>query len=515
MPTYFLDSASGAAPFAVSTAYAVGAKMVIALGDTGANYLVARAYIWECTTAGTSDTVNPTWPATVTADTTTVTSGTAVFTARSPLTWANAAIYLLYAIASAGASGDVVKVSKTHIEPLTASTTYTFGAKIAVICVDKTAADAPAIMDGTAGYIGHKTAGYNITISGTGFPYLYGISFNVAAGGSSSITLGGAGSAGNYIYDNCRFDLASNTNAGARLFLGTSATNSESWIKLIKPSIVFGSTGQRIAINQSVMWVGGQILDLGILPATLFVPTATGSADLHIEGADLYGVTGMLFDNFTTSILRAKIINTRIRPGVTVLADQTALMAGAEVWLHNTSSGNFPYAFGHYNALGSTVAELSPYANDGAKHDGVEGVVWKIAASTNASIHTPYVSPWIDRYYKGDGTTAITPSLEILRNDSATALTDAQVWGEWSFQAAIGPQSSFVNDGMALLGSAAVQDAGSGLANWTGASATAWSGKLVSPSITPANYAGYIRARVCVGYQTGSLYVDPLIRGVV
>ena len=56
-----------------SIAYALGAIVrPVSVGD-------ANEFIYECTTAGTSGTAEPTWP---TTDGATVTSGTAVFTAR-------------------------------------------------------------------------------------------------------------------------------------------------------------------------------------------------------------------------------------------------------------------------------------------------------------------------------------------------------------------------------------------------------------------------------------------------
>ena len=110
------------------------------------------------------------------------------------------------------------------------------------------------------------------------------------------------------------------------------------------------------------------------------------------------------------------------------------------------------------------------------------------------------------------GTSAIQPYLEILRDGSTTAYTDAEVWADFSVQNNTGfTLSSIVNDRAAPLAAGTAQDNGVGLSGWTGESGTAWSGKLVSPSVTPAE-VGDLRARVCVGAPSLTVYVDPRIR---
>jgi hypothetical protein len=115
------------------------------------------------------------------------------------------------------------------------------------------------------------------------------------------------------------------------------------------------------------------------------------------------------------------------------------------------------------------------------------------------------------------GTSGITPRFEILRDGSATAYTDAQVWGEFSAKVTSGStQATFYNDRQALADwaagtTASDQAAGAGLGSWTGESGTAWSGKVDSGStITPAEN-GHIRGRVVVGVASSTFYVNPQI----
>ena len=83
------------------------------------------------------------------------------------------------------------------------------------------------------------------------------------------------------------------------------------------------------------------------------------------------------------------------------------------------------------------------------------------------------------------------------------------VWGEFSYQGTSGCRSStIVNDRVTLLGTPAAQATGMGTGSWTGESGTAWSGKLApASSITPAEI-GELRARVCVGLASATVYVD-------
>jgi hypothetical protein len=66
---------------------------------------------------------------------------------------------------------------------------------------------------------------------------------------------------------------------------------------------------------------------------------------------------------------------------------------------------------------------------------------------------------------------------------------------------------------MALSGTPAAQTTGAlGAGDWTGENATSWFGKLHTTStITPAEI-GMLRARVCVGLASATVYVDPYIR---
>jgi hypothetical protein len=212
---------------------------------------------------------------------------------------------------------------------------------------------------------------------------------------------------------------------------------------------------------------------------------------------------------------RASILirNTNVPASVAWFAAQTpASKASNELIVLNCASGDDHYFFGYYNALGSLVAITGKYVSGGAKYDGTNGVSWQIDTTSVASFGTPFVTPWIDLYHSG--TAAITPRLEILRDGSATAYDNDEVWAEFSYQGTTGStKATIVDDRMAVGGTPAAQTASSlGAGDWTGEGGTAWFGKLNTTStITPAEI-GMLRARVCVGLASATVYVDPYIR---
>jgi hypothetical protein len=206
------------------------------------------------------------------------------------------------------------------------------------------------------------------------------------------------------------------------------------------------------------------------------------------------------------------LVNCKLPTSFVMRAADGTHKAQGEVTLYNCASGDTHYHIAHADAMGSTIVETTIVANDGASPDGgTTRTSWRITTTANATFFTPYISPWFDRYHTG--TTAITPFMEILRDGSATAYDNDEVWGEWSYQGTSGStMSTLISDRMAPLATPAAQDNGVGLSGWAGESGTAWSGKLqATSSITPAEI-GYLRGRVVVGLPSATVYVDPTIR---
>ena len=187
-----------------------------------------------------------------------------------------------------------------------------------------------------------------------------------------------------------------------------------------------------------------------------------------------------------------------------MLATQTNLnRSSAEVYVFDCASGDTHGLFGYANAMGSVVSDTGIYFTAGAAAQS-----WKIVTTANCSFYTPFETPWFGYY--NTGTSAITPYVEILRDGSATAYQDDEVWMDIAAKVTTtSTLATLYSDRMMLLGTAANQDAGAGLGSWTGEGGTAWSGKLaLGSSITPAEN-GHIQARIVVGEPASTVYADP------
>ena len=422
-------------------------------------------------------------------------------------TWTGAYATFGAAVTAATTAGDSILISDEHYEDLSVDTTYTYGAtNLKIIVVDHQNTATASAMDYTNSWIGHKTLNRGIIHSAADKKiFMHGVCFAVT--GSDSFTFGG---------DGAHFDIedAILRNGNNNMLFG--AGDTQLYICLKNTDIVLNSSNTANYINIAADFVmeGGSITNVSSMPSMLsrVMFTDPGGCTIEFNGVDLSEISSTLVGDCSVAAARFKFVNCQLHASVTVLNTQTNLnKSSAEVEVFNCSSGDTHYHFGHYNMLGSTVMETGIYANDGALYDGTNHVTWKIVTTGDCTFYHPYVSPWMEQYHSG--TSAITPSLEIVRSGSATAYQNDEVWGEFSYQGTSGyPLAKFADDRMAVLGTPANQDTGAlGAGDWTGENATSWFGKLVSPSITPLEI-GMLRARVCVGEPTTTVYVDPTIR---
>lgn len=431
--------------------------------------------------------------------------------------WTNAYTAFASAVTAANADGDIIKVHKTHQDELAADTTYTFTNSVQVICVDKDASDALAVM-GTGGWIGKSaTTSYAISIAGTAAKplYVYGITLRNAAATNKAISILTTAADTSITLESCYFWLGT-TSSTARVFLGpNNIAGGVIGLCVVNCTFRFGSTGQGISVNGAARFIGGSVSADGSLPSTFFMEGASPriGIDVIVDGMDLSALgSSTLVGDHTNTTAVYRFENCKLGASFVALATQSAYGQAVEAYLYNCDSGDVHYAFGHYNALGSCVAYTAIYANDGPTYDGTNEFSWRIDTSAKASYGLPYVSPWTSTYHSG--TSAITPRLEILRDGSATAYYDDEVWGEFSYQGTSGyPLATLVNDRMAPLGTRAAQASSSlGSGDWTGEGGTAWFGKLTPAStITPAEI-GELKARVYVAVASSTVYIDPQIR---
>lgn len=433
-------------------------------------------------------------------------------------TWAKAATSLQTALTAASSGSDRIIIRYNGVPTadaeLSADTTYTAAADVAVITArnDGGSAFTPTPM-GESNWIGNSTVFRSITIGGGFVIAFIGVTFRISGNVVDNFV---AATTDNqlFILKNSRIDML-NAATGSRMRLGASGSASinSAWI-LEGCTLRFGSAGQGIEVGGNGAMVNCTISAAGSSPDALFqFPALEQGGYYEFHGCDFSPVTGTLFGSSSAGARRFKLYACSLAAGVVVLAPQAVSnQSPIDVEILDCAAGDVHYQMGFHNALGSLVVDTGIYANDGAQYDGTNRCSWKIVTTALASRQNPFQTPWISKYHTG--TSAITPSFEILRDGSVTAYTDAQVWGEWSAKLTSGSvRASVVSDRGEVGATAAAQGAGVGLSGWTGNSATAWSGKLApASSITPAEI-GDICARVCVGAPSATVYVDPTIRG--
>ena len=427
--------------------------------------------------------------------------------------WINAYTAFGSAVTAATTAGDTILVHYTHQEQLTVDAEYVIGAdSVKVVSVDKDSSDAPTVM-GTGGWIGNSTLNRAVYIqSPNRKTYLYGITLRVGDGGSDACGLnsagGAAGDGGSIIAEQCYLWI--NNTAGSTIALGGRG-DSQSFTKLVNCTLRFGATGNTISVGNRIVIEGGGISSAGSAITTVF--TGTALADNSGTSVDVMGfdfsaasATATMLGNNTVTPTTLKLSQCKLPTGaITYLATQTNVnRSSGEVYVFDCASGDTHGLFGYHNPLGSVVSDTGISYTSGAA-----GQSWKIVTGSAATFFTPFETPWISWY--NAGTSSITPRIEILRDGSATAYNNDEVWGEFSAKTTTGfTLASLYSDRMAVLGSPAAQD--SGTDTWDGENATHWAGKVNSGSaITPAE-AGDIRARVCVGLASATVYVDPFIR---
>lgn len=424
--------------------------------------------------------------------------------ANDGTSWANAFQTYAAAVAAASSDGDIILSSHTGTEDLSGNTTYTYLAHIAVISVDKSS-DTPTPM-GTTGYVGNNSASRSITLSGAKKVYHFGMTFRTASTASAPITVASADGAHHEFEQS--YLWVGTTQTGSHLLTGGSASGGNYYARFKDCTFRFGATAQQFQVGSRCDVEGGSIATAGSAPTNFVQIRAVNAHLVRFEGFDAsHAGSGNLVGDFTGGAAIAVFSRCKLGASFVMLASQTvANLSSGEVFLFDCDSGDVHIRFGHANALGSTVIDTGIFFTTGDA-----ALSWKIVTTSAANFYTPYCSPWVDWY--NATLSAQTPYFEILRDGSATAYQNDEVWPEFAVKNNSGsPLSSIVSGRMALLGSPANISAGAGLGSWTGEGGTAWSGKLDGAgSVTPAE-VGHLRGRICVGEPSITLYADPQIR---
>jgi hypothetical protein len=180
--------------------------------------------------------------------------------------------------------------------------------------------------------------------------------------------------------------------------------------------------------------------------------------------------------------------------------------------MHNCDSADTNYVLWIEDAFGSIKHDTGVY-NDAGATNGTTRISWKMVSGADAEYPNQTLrSGEIVQWNEITGST-LTVTVEILRNDSTTALKNDEIWLEVQYLGTSGvPLGSFATDCKAdVLATAADQDTST--ASWTGLAAPpggSYKKQKLSVTITPQE-KGYIHAVVCLAKASTTVYVDPLL----
>ena len=505
-----------AAVWVLSTAYVVGDRVVATTSAIASR----RALVFECTTAGTSGGTEPSWSTTVGG---TQTDNTVTWTVRDVTSWDNATINF-FRIGDSDSNnllaGDQIFVGDEHTEAGTVATVFdapatTITNPLLLVCVNDTGDPASPTTLATTAVIGSAN-GISIDIRGIAI-YIYGITFSVGNGGASAANLAlGAATARSHIeLENCALRL-NNTSTTSLIRVGASSGSAPARIRLRNTTVQFGSVSQAIGGGCALfLWEDTPSAIVGAtLPTSLFRPTSGSGGQVIMRGIDISAIgsgESLVVTSAAASTQRAMdflLQNCKIDSALDII-DVTAealTLGDYTVTLVSTSDTDATINFYRETAI-ATIQEETTLVRSGGASDGTTTYAWKVVTTAVGSRQISEALPTIATWNQDVGS-PVTATVEIL-HDSATALTDSEVWLEVEYLGTSGSTRSTIDtDEGPILAAGTAQTSSS--VTWTTTGMTNPNKQKLEVTFTPQE-PGPIRAVVRVAKDSYTLYVDPLI----
>lgn len=510
MATWRVDSAASV-QWTAGAVKSVGDRVVcrIAYATT-----TARAFVYECTTGGTTHgSTEPTWPLVVTN---TVNDNGVIWTCRSPSdgAWANASCILLYIVNHAYAAGDSIYVDDGHAESVswTGGIVYTGNTDMAnptrIICVDK-AGDTLSVGAVVTNNANQRTEFVNSF-------YSYGICFKHTGGTNQMRFIGTTGGDDVYLIvfeSNGTTDALWSTSTSIQFAPNTS--DESGCVKIINAGVRLDAVGLSLAFmtgpSPLFEWTGGT-LTAGAELNNLISVSGGAKANICIKDVDLSqlctGATNRnLFEAANESVNNVVFERCKLpSDSGFVPHDVSNPKFTGKVKIHHCSSANNTYNFWEYMMQGNTEDEITIVRTGGAQH-GVTGISYKMISNANVLDNYVYLeSPPIQSWT--DSTTSKTFTVECIV-DSATNLQNDEVWMELEYPTNnSNGLGGFARDKCAVLGTPA--DKSSSSETWTTTGMANPNKFKCAVTVTPGK-AGPITARICLAKASTTIYVCPTI----
>lgn len=494
-----------------ATAYVVGDRVVATTAASAADQVLVH----ECTTGGTSGAGEPDWTNTVAG---TTTDNTVTWTTRQATSWNNAHIFIARlnaAATSAPAAGDTLFIGDEHNETTAAAITIilrgTSASPLRVLCVNDTGDPASPTTPATTGQIS-TTGASTITFSSATDFTLDGMTIRSgSAANASSISFHNTSvTPSAFILRNCSLIL-NNTNDASFIALslatlGPSRGNAE-WVNVV---VTFGSVVQAIQTRDiNFKWSETLSAVLGTVP-TLLISPQVASGTIVLESLDLSAiVTGKSVMSFVAGGHQALIRNCRIGVGGAFSAGTHPGFDGGTSTFLNVNDDNDSSVIFSRSGPGGSMFQETTVRRTGGANNGVEAFSWEVTSSSGASFHTPLVSFPIRMWNTIIGSPK-TVTVEIIR-DSATNLTDAQIWLEVEYLGNAAFSNSLIARDSAANSLATGVDQTASTATWVTTGLTNPNRQKLEVTITPQQ-VGLITARVYVALPSSTnLFIDPFI----
>lgn len=416
--------------------------------------------------------------------------------------WADAAAKCADA-AAIDAAGDTIYLSHLHAETSTVAQTIaiagTLGSPSRVLCVND-GAEPPTTLADTAQIA--TTGGSNISLSGQAY-YMYGVNFVAGSSANNAGIYNSGGDGGLVRYENCLFKI-NNTSASPRIGFGATTANYDCRFVLDNCRFGFGNSANAIGASNCKIEVNGGGIESGTAPSNVFY-LGGSYGEIRVSNFDFTnaGTACALIAGLTAGG-RGLFYNCTLADGWSGALHNGAVSYPAQRFeMHNCRAGSVVHQLWVADYAGE-IRENRTVVKSGGANDGA-AYSWKFVSSAACAYPSAYLeSPEFSK--KNDSTSAITATVEIV-TDSATALTDGEIWLEVSYPGASG--QTIVTDAKASVLATAADQASSSV-DWTTTGLSTPLKQKLSVTFTPAD-AGWLQAKVKLAKPSTTVYVDPML----
>ena len=413
-------------------------------------------------------------------------------------------------MAAASAAGDVIYISQAHAETNAAATTITMPLTVVNPCVVIGANDSsepPAAVSTTPTIA--TTGASNLSVSGGGS--FYGLNFNCGNGYNYSVMRLGYSVTDNAFqrFETCNFTLA-DTHPSSQFIIGSSG-GILSEVTLRNCGLKVSSGLAPISLIGKVHIIGGGFLTASAVSALgCFGIGSNGVAgNISIEDFDFstLAATAILFKTPEASNSGAVRLRNCKLPAAWSgrLVDAAFPSPNMRIEMWNSDSGNTNYKLWVESGAGK-IRDEEIVVMTGGSSDGTTPSSMIMTTNSNASLNgQQLISPELLTWNDTTGATK-TATVEII-HDSATALTDAEVWLELEY---LGTSASTLGVAASdristILTTPAAQTAST--ATWTTTGLTTPNTQKLEVTFTPQK-KGLVQARVVLAKASKTIYVD-------